>query len=501
MKHRPSLTTGLLSLLLLLAGALGTPAPSAPVTRRTAVIVGISRYDEGTRLPDLPQCEVAARELHVQVSRLPGLQASDVRLLSRRVTRDEVLGAVRKAVQDAGKDGGVLVAISCAGSEEGLHASNGVIAERDLRSALSAATCRSVLLLLDAGDTGDMAPEPDVPLWATLTSCEAGQQPWPLFLPDPDRHNALSFVSAAPAGWARALEKTQQGRRGDLGSKNQVSAEDLQLAADPLVAVAVRRDDTTRRMIDPDTGGRFLDSVSPQMVQLLNRGQTISMQDLRDRWGSENFSIFADDLWSISSYGFRQQPASTRKRILDGAHGAYGSQALRALQRELQERGLLISPPAGLADDWKRLEARRSGHFALVLPARQESRLRGNRALSVYGRAQDCSYPMAYGTWSGELQDTPRLRLELQIWGTWATGTWEGSLDGGQARGDWQGTYNALSRRIEGRIEGTVRNGSRETPLAGMFEGTLSTDGQAVSGTWKSATSPLPRKAQWKLRK
>ena len=500
MTRRASPLLFLLALLLAVA-ATRQPAPSTPVVRRTAVIAGVSRYDAGTRVPELPQCEVAARDLHQQVSRLPGMQPADVRLLTRRVTREDLLDAVRKAVRDSGKEGGVLVAISCAGGDGGLQVSNGVVSERDLRSALSTAPPRSVLLLLDAGDTGDLAPEPDSSSWATLTSCEAGQQSWPLFLPDADNHDALDFVSAAPAGWARAMEKVQGGRRGDMGSKNQVSAEDLQLAASPLISLAVRRDDTCRRLLDPETGVRFLSTVSPQLVQLLNQGQAISMQDLRDRWGSENFAIFADDLWSISSREFRQKPAKTRNRILHEARGSYGSQALRAMQRELQERGLLLSPPAGLADEWRRLEAVKPGHFALVLPARQEGRIRGNRALSLYGRAQDCSYPMAYGTWTGELQEIPRLRLELQIWGTWTTGTWEGPLDGGQARGDWLGTYDALKRRIEGRITGTLRNGSRETALTGLFEGTLAPDGLGVSGTWTSSTTPLPRKAHWKLTK
>ncbi|MBM3461803.1 MAG: hypothetical protein FJX76_06850 [Armatimonadetes bacterium] len=460
--------------LLLLAALPVLAAPEPP--RRFAVIIGISSYDASTRVPQLPQAEASARLLANRVKRAYGVEA--VRLELGRVTAARVVETIRAMSGRARGADGLLVALICAGDKAGLVASDGLLKAREVREAVVSVGAQSVVVLADAGASAETRLVADDGRRAQLSSARADQDAWPLFTKD--KEGAVTFLSAASAGWADAFKREDGHLQGDLGGAGCLSVEDLKIRADMQVAAAMPAVDAPR-WLDGYLARTLLEMVSPALVRRARRPQGVSMAELRNE--RDNFDQLAALLHSLRSRGLKRLDDVERHRIEDAVTARSGDRALREALSQLLKRGLLASPVDD--DDWKRLEAPEPQAFAILAPVRQEGDVSGEKDLAVTGPRVTCQGPLAYGCYVGTVDGHRRVKVDLTIFGTALAGTWEGDFEGDWLRGQWVGRYDTRDRMVRGRIVSALGFDESKKKRPATFEGEVSKDGGRIEGTWR----------------
>lgn len=486
-------------LALLCGGGLAIRAGGAPSSgRHIAVVAGVSAYDAGSRVPALPSCETSARALAASLGR-----EADTTLLVRRVTRQALLEAVRRAAARCSAQDVLLVLLVAAGDARGLQASDGIVSPAEIRAAMAGTSARQRVLCVDAPAGEGWVGESEGGTGVTLVSSQEAQRAWSMLFPDED---VVRFESAASHAWARALQSDASGWKGDLGHKGSVAVEDLRMCGDEAAAQAVPHFEA-QRALDARLAMRVLEAVRPSAARRLRDGADVEIESLSDALGKVRFEQLAGILETLCHREMREALPSTRRRIIEALSRDRPMDALQAVHDVLLDEELLETPSPVETRMWKRLSPTGDDRVCLVLPARQAAAVRGALDATVLGAIGHSRYRVPYGRYEARLDADPRARLELEVLGTSVRGRWEGELHGQWLRGDWQGLFDPRTGRVEGRmVNRCQRKGRSEGAPADMtwpaiFEGSVSDGGRVLSGRWQSASLRLPWRGRWRVAK
>lgn len=468
---------------------------------RVALIVGISAYDLSTEVPQLPQCETSARAI---ANALDG--QAETTLKVRRVTRDDLLDAVRKVGLRCTADDFFLLMVVCASDRDGLLASDGYLSPRQVHQAFDATSARQRAFCLDGACGGVMVDEVGNGDAAALASTSGDDRAWSAFFP---LHDFTRLESAASHGWRRALERgAASSWEGDRGNKGSLSFEDLRMCGDEDAMHAVPDEDESRTL-DAELGMRVLSAVRPSAARRLRSSDSVKIDDLRHALGEARFVQLAGVLDCLSGDAFRTVDAGVRNTLLAALHDRPPVAALQALHNEMLRRNLLDTPTDASIRRWKRLvlSDSQSETVALVTPATERSSVRGRADLAVFGPRRQCVYPVPYGRYAGDVSGRVRARLRMELSGTYVSGHWEGELDGRWLRGEWQGALDPVHGSISGRMACRLQSEavSEKPPNESMwpvtFEGKTSEDGTVLSGSFRSADPRQRVDGQWRVTK
>lgn len=495
-RQRRSRAAGLLVALLLVAhAACGTAWASA---RRVAVVVGISRYAASTGVAQLPACEMSARRLADVLSR-----QADTRSLIGLATVDQVLDAVSAAATSCAPDDVLLLFFVAAGDDRGVLCSDGCLAVERLRRVVSQSRARHRVIVFDTPAGGRRVAEIGDGDTVALASTSEVQRPAKGFFPFED---CVRFESAASHGWARALEQSGSGWRGDLGNKGCVSVEDLRMCGDEDALQSLPHGDG-RRALDAELGLRLFDAVRPTAARSLRDGSRVELESLRTSLGKVRFQQLAGVIDVFCSDAFSTAEAAVRRRVSDALARKHPMSALQAVHDVLARERLLDTPPDPVTRAWKHLHLTGGEHVQLVLPSTQTASMRGHADVCALGTGEHARYPFSYGTFEGRVEGAVQARLRLELLGSCLRGHWEGVTDGRWLRGDWQGLVDARTGKTNGRIL------SHTQPMGGdggapadarwlaVFEGTLTREGLRLSGTWTSAQARPRIQGRWSVLK
>lgn len=471
---------------------------AAPAVRCVAVVVGVSAYDASTGVGQLPACETSARAL---AEALQG--QADVRTLLRRVERQPLLTAIRQAAAACGPEDVLMVLVVAAADDAGFVASDGGVTRAQVKNAMSGTSARHRVLCVDAPGGSRWADEVGSGDLTVLASTREQQRAWSRFFPGDD---FVRFESAAAHGWSRALTKSGDGWKGDLGQKGSVCVEDLRLCGDEDSALAVPPQDG-RRALDEALAMRTLESVRPAAARKLRGGGEVEISGLRTTLGKVRFEQLAGIIEALGSDALQDASGAVRRRFERALGADEPMAALQAAHEVLVGEGLIDTPSELETRAWKRLAPAGGGRVALVLPATQVSSFRGRADLAVLGGVWRSRYRLPYGRYDGKPGGSVAARLRVDLLGSCFRGRWEGEMDGKWLRGDWQGVFDPRTGKVRGRILNRTQpqDGGGRTPSDTVwpaeFEGSASDGGTRLSGTWRSAVPMLPASGRWRVTK